>query len=211
MGKDKSEKKDKKEKKEKKRAETDGVHKHKKDKKEKKLSDVAEKELTAQVLEGLEKAEKTVVAEEIVVEVSEKPIGALVPFANPLAEDKTAKKVFKTVKKGMFLFFIFFTVFSPVVSILKRVNANISNQPLSTNLSSEESKKSSKLSAKVPHQQRTHPLLSLLESLFLPQISLLWTSSATFLYFVKITAFLMSLSRRAPSLVLPEPQKGPRV
>lgn len=101
MGKDKSEKKDKKEKKEKKRSETDGVHKtSKKEKKEKKLSDVAEKELTAQVLEGLEKKD---VVEEVVavnVEVTEKPIGALVPFANPLAEDKTAKKVFKTVKKG---------------------------------------------------------------------------------------------------------------
>jgi H/ACA ribonucleoprotein complex subunit 2 len=100
MGKDKSEKKDKKEKKEKKRSETDGVHKSKKEKKEKKLSEVAEKELTAQVLEGLEQKDA---AEEVVAvngEVTETPIGALVPFANPLAEDKTAKKVFKTVKKG---------------------------------------------------------------------------------------------------------------
>ena len=104
MGKDKSEKKDKKEKKEKKRSETDGVHKSsKKEKKEKKLSEVAEKELTAQVLEGLEK--KDAVVEEVVAvngEAAETPIGALVPFANPLAEDKTAKKVFKTVKKGAF-------------------------------------------------------------------------------------------------------------
>ncbi|KUL88600.1 hypothetical protein ZTR_05192 [Talaromyces verruculosus] len=102
MGKDKSEKKDKKEKKEKKRSETDGVHKSsKKEKKEKKLSEVAEKELTAQVLEGLEK--KDAVVEEVVAvngEAAEAPIGALVPFANPLAEDKTAKKVFKTVKKA---------------------------------------------------------------------------------------------------------------
>ncbi|EEA25615.1 snoRNA-binding protein [Talaromyces marneffei ATCC 18224] len=101
MGKDKSEKKDKKEKKEKKRSETDGVHKSsKKEKKEKKLSDAAEKELTAQVLEGLEAkgAVEEVIA--VDVEVTEKPIGALVPFANPLAEDKTAKKVFKTVKKA---------------------------------------------------------------------------------------------------------------
>ncbi|MCJ1329196.1 snoRNA-binding protein [Thelotrema lepadinum] len=29
-----------------------------------------------------------------------KPIGALVPFANPLADEKVAKKVFKSVKKG---------------------------------------------------------------------------------------------------------------
>ena len=110
MGKDKSEKKDKKEKKEKKRSETDGVHKSsKKEKKEKKLSEVAEKELTAQVLEGLEK--KDAVVEEVVAvngEAAEAPIGALVPFANPLAEDKTAKKVFKTVKKGWFFSSIFF-------------------------------------------------------------------------------------------------------
>jgi H/ACA ribonucleoprotein complex subunit 2 len=30
----------------------------------------------------------------------ERPIGALVPFANPLVEDKQAKKVLKSVKKG---------------------------------------------------------------------------------------------------------------
>jgi hypothetical protein len=29
-----------------------------------------------------------------------RPVGALVPFANPLADDKAAKKVFKCVKKG---------------------------------------------------------------------------------------------------------------
>lgn len=29
-----------------------------------------------------------------------RPLGALVPFANPLADDKTARKVFKCVKKG---------------------------------------------------------------------------------------------------------------
>ena len=31
-----------------------------------------------------------------------RPVGALVPFANPLADEKVAKKVFKSVKKGMF-------------------------------------------------------------------------------------------------------------
>lgn len=114
MGKDKSEKKDKKEKKEKRRSETEGVHKPKKEKKEKKLqlSESAEKEITAQVLEGLDSAEKEQIAEVVVnghmeVDVTEaKPIGALVPFANPLAEDKTAKKVFKTVKKGKFCFLV---------------------------------------------------------------------------------------------------------
>jgi H/ACA ribonucleoprotein complex subunit 2 len=31
-----------------------------------------------------------------------RPVGALVPFANPLADEKVAKKVFKGVKKGEF-------------------------------------------------------------------------------------------------------------
>ncbi|KAH8698559.1 50S ribosomal protein L30e-like protein [Talaromyces proteolyticus] len=99
MGKDKSEKKDKKEKKEKKRSETDGVQKQKKEKKkEKKLSEVAEKE----ILEELQKPETVEVNGAVeVTELADKPIGALVPFANPLVEEeKTAKKVFKTVKKS---------------------------------------------------------------------------------------------------------------
>ena len=32
--------------------------------------------------------------------LAERPVGALVPFANPLADEKVAKKVFKGVKKG---------------------------------------------------------------------------------------------------------------
>lgn len=39
-------------------------------------------------------------ATEITKVVVTKPIGALVPFAVPLADDKAAKKVFKSVKKG---------------------------------------------------------------------------------------------------------------
>lgn len=104
MASERPDKKEKKEKKEKRRSETDGVHKPKKEKKEKKLSENAEKELTAQVLEGLEKQADDVVVngtvEVVEVATETKPIGALVPFANPLAEDKTAKKVFKTVKKA---------------------------------------------------------------------------------------------------------------
>lgn len=108
MAKDKADKEKKREKKEKKRSETDGVHKSKKDKKKSVLSNAVEKELTDKVLEGLEKAD----AKEVVVngdveatpaeqkEVKSRPVGALVPFANPLVEDKTAKKVLKTVKKG---------------------------------------------------------------------------------------------------------------
>lgn len=33
--------------------------------------------------------------------LANRPVGALVPFAHPLAEDKVSKKVFKAVKRGM--------------------------------------------------------------------------------------------------------------
>ena len=51
-------------------------------------------------------------AEEMDVEKTAKgaatrPVGALVPFANPLADEKVAKKVFRGVKKGEFLFLFF--------------------------------------------------------------------------------------------------------
>jgi len=39
-------------------------------------------------------------AMEIEAQVESRPVGALVPFANPLAEDKVAKKVLKSVKKA---------------------------------------------------------------------------------------------------------------
>ncbi|KAK2808779.1 hypothetical protein FQN50_004451 [Emmonsiellopsis sp. PD_5] len=102
MGKDKADKDRKKEKKEKRRSETDGVHK-KSSKKDKKkdtslLAEAAEKELTTKVLEQISKPEAEAPA--VAAESSEKPVGALVPFANPLAEDKVAKKVLKSVKKA---------------------------------------------------------------------------------------------------------------
>ena len=101
MGKDKTEKikKDKKEK----RSETDGVKKSKKDKKSKLNGD----NVAAAHEEALKQSEAPVVETvELVVkdlsgEVVVKPVGALVPFANPLADDKVAKKVLKSVKKGM--------------------------------------------------------------------------------------------------------------
>jgi hypothetical protein len=104
MGKDKTEKKDKREKKEK-RAEKDGVHKSKKDKKEKKdktvLAEAVEKELTTKVLEGIDQADGSVNGDKPeVMEIDGRPVGAVVPFASPLVEDKSAKKVLKTVKKG---------------------------------------------------------------------------------------------------------------
>jgi H/ACA ribonucleoprotein complex subunit 2 len=101
MAKDKSEKKERKEKKEK-RSETDGVKKSKKEKKAKLSGDNI-----AAALEEVNNAESTEVAVvtsadgEVVVKA--KPLGALVPFANPLADEKTTKKVLKSVKKGIFL------------------------------------------------------------------------------------------------------------
>lgn len=113
MGKDKVEKEKKRAEKKEKRAEKDGVHKVKKEKKDKKdkkdktvLADAVEKEITSQVLEGLDQAASAAVAVKGDVEVDamavDRPVGAVVPFANPLVEDKQAKKVLKSVKKGTF-------------------------------------------------------------------------------------------------------------
>ncbi|KAJ5940871.1 hypothetical protein N7516_001039 [Penicillium verrucosum] len=103
MGKDKVEKKDRAEKKEK-RAEKDGVHKVKKEKKEKKdktaLVDAAEKEVVSEAMEGVEETAVAVKGEGEVDAAVDRPVGALVPFANPLVEDKQAKKVLKSVKKA---------------------------------------------------------------------------------------------------------------
>jgi H/ACA ribonucleoprotein complex subunit 2 len=98
MGKDKSEKKEKKEK----RSEKDGVKKPKKEKKSK-LSD---ENLAAAFEQAVKEPEtpvvetKDLVVKESSSEVVVKPVGALVPFANPLADEKAAKKVLKSVKKG---------------------------------------------------------------------------------------------------------------
>ncbi|OQD78705.1 hypothetical protein PENDEC_c001G03284 [Penicillium decumbens] len=108
MGKDKVEKEKKRAEKKEKRADKDGVHKagkkEKKDKKDKTiLADAVEKEITSQVLDGLDQAAvatASVVVEDPMVVDGERPIGALVPFANPLVEDKQAKKVLKSVKKA---------------------------------------------------------------------------------------------------------------
>jgi H/ACA ribonucleoprotein complex subunit 2 len=99
MAKEKSEKRDKKEKKEK-RSDADGVKKSKKEKKSKLNGDNV-----AAALEEVTKVEADVEAKDLVVkegsgEVVLKPVGALVPFANPLADEKVTKKVLKSVKKG---------------------------------------------------------------------------------------------------------------
>lgn len=114
MAKERTEKKDKREKKEK-RAEKDGVSKtSKKEKKEKKdkvaLADAVEKELTTKVLDGLDQAATEAPvngAETERMDVDSRPVGAVVPFASPLVEDKNAKKVLKSVKKGKDIFLSF--------------------------------------------------------------------------------------------------------
>jgi H/ACA ribonucleoprotein complex subunit 2 len=97
MGKVKSEKKEKKEK----RSETDGVKKFKKEKKSK----LNGTNIAAVVEETIKDTDAPVVKNEALVkglsgELDIKPVGALVPFAKPLADEKTTKKVLKSVKKG---------------------------------------------------------------------------------------------------------------
>lgn len=100
---EKKERKEKKEKKEK-RSEKEGVHKSKKEKKEKKsaeeghvatplLNKLAEEEPEDSIMKDDEDSK-----EKVKVAV---PLGALVPFANPLADEKVGKKVLRSVKKGM--------------------------------------------------------------------------------------------------------------
>lgn len=104
MAKDKSEKK---EKKEKKLTEENGVKKEKKEKKSRKSDvTVALNELEAQTpgSVAIDADGDVVVADaDASTEVKARlviPAEALVPFANPLADDKQTKKVLKGVKKG---------------------------------------------------------------------------------------------------------------
>ncbi|KAI9742178.1 MAG: snoRNA-binding protein [Claussenomyces sp. TS43310] len=111
MGKDKSEKKDKSSRKDKeKRSETDGVKKAKKDKKSKLSGDNVAAALSATLNKDEEEVTAAAALPLIEAEVlltqdtnggaNAKPVGALVPFAAPLADDKVTKKVLKSVKKA---------------------------------------------------------------------------------------------------------------
>ncbi|KAF2806568.1 L30e-like protein [Mytilinidion resinicola] len=119
MGKDKSEKKDRKEKKEK-LTEVNGVSKKskkdKKEKKEKRKSDVTELLEAGLDSETSPAPVETVIRTKAKAKVDEDGdedmsdaeapvapatiVGAVVPFANPLADDKQTKKVLKSVKKA---------------------------------------------------------------------------------------------------------------
>lgn len=103
---DKEERSQEKRAKKEKRSETDGVHKCKKDKKEKKRTiKIEATEVTGKLLSSLKEGTSSSlevkgdgIAEP---EIRSAPLlGALVPFANPLADEKVQKKVLKSVKKG---------------------------------------------------------------------------------------------------------------
>lgn len=98
-------------------SDSDGVHKSKDSKKEKRKERTA---LAEKVANAVESGKVVVVDDEEVIAKSDvqedenegkkkdkrgsmRPVGALVPFANPLADEKVAKKVFKGVKKGVCL------------------------------------------------------------------------------------------------------------
>lgn len=91
-----------------KRSEKDGVHKSKKVKPEKKkAADAEDAEITTKLLITLEDEKPGSIAKEkddgVAVKVKPAPLlGALVPFAHPLADEKVQKKVLKSVKKGPF-------------------------------------------------------------------------------------------------------------
>ncbi|KAI1380777.1 L30e-like protein [Hypoxylon crocopeplum] len=106
MGATKPEKKEKKEKKDKKRSEADGIAKSKKDKKDKKekkeklkdavnaaFDDQLQADAAASVTVVKDDSEKTA---KVLVPV----VGALVPFALPLADEKATKKIMKGVRKA---------------------------------------------------------------------------------------------------------------
>ena len=122
MGKEKPADSSKKEKKEhkkdrsQKRSSKDGVHKSSKSsKKDSKIlvtataaEEVSEIDVTTKLLNTLEETKPGSIAikENGAIEVKVKAaplLGALVPFANPLADEKVGKKVLKSVKKGIYL------------------------------------------------------------------------------------------------------------
>jgi H/ACA ribonucleoprotein complex subunit 2 len=101
---------EKEEKKKKKRSDENGVHKSSSDKKEKKEKKAKREALAEKALNEIQTAPAEAKSDDEgeVAEVDGKskqalrPAGALVPFANPLADEKVAKKVFKSVKKGLY-------------------------------------------------------------------------------------------------------------
>ena len=103
--KDKEERKREKKEKKEKRSEKDGVHKSKKEKKVKEAALAENDNVATKLLNKLEEEKPGSMAMKengnVEVKVKTAPLlGALVPFANPLADEKVGKKVLKSVKKG---------------------------------------------------------------------------------------------------------------
>lgn len=103
--KDKEERKREKKERKEKRSEKDGVHKSKKEKKVTEAALAENDNVATKLLNKLEEEKPGSVAIKenggVEVKVKTAPIlGALVPFANPLADEKVGKKVLKSVKKG---------------------------------------------------------------------------------------------------------------
>ena len=178
-----SHKKSKSEKKEK-RSEKDGVHKSKKDKSEKKPVPVPETEgsdvdvdvapVAQPLVEKLANGntmKKETENGEMEIDIKAKPaplVGALVPFANPLADEKVGKKVLKSVKKGEIL------LSYPHCPTLYYANTNYSHfQPPKTNRSNAASKRSSNHFVNPPRPQHPPPPLRP-ESSFWLRISRQW-------------------------------------
>ena len=189
---DKEERKREKQAKKEKRSERDGVHKSKKDKKEKHREVPVEDENDVKPIKLVE--ESTEVSVDAIMtealfhklgnqdpesdmkvataeDVSSEPVllGALVPFANPLADEKAQKKVLKSIKKGLSLYYGVFTFGGLHCLKSALLTSPVQLSPLALqrpkiDVSSVASKRSSSLSGNLPQQQHRqaanpHPLL----------------------------------------------------
>lgn len=163
-----------------KRSEKDGVHKSKKDKKEKHreapvkdendvkpiklIKEATEIFVDANMTEALlHKLENQDPKHDAKVVTSEDApsgpvlLGALVPFANPLADEKTQKKVLKSVKKGLSLYYgvSHFQRFALSQTCIANVSvlSHLVLQRPKIGVSSVASKKSSSPSGNLPQQR----------------------------------------------------------
>ena len=201
-------------KKEAKRSETNRVHKSKSDKKDKKEKKIAaeaaaDTEVTTKLLNALEDTKPgSVVTKEktgdLEIKVKSAPLlGALVPFANPLADEKVGKKVLKGVKKGVVESFS--TIFTG-----KRKNQtdrSIATYKLQkTSPSNAVSRKSSNASANPNWPPQL--VVELPPSSFWPPISLPWTSSRISLSSAKITGYRTCLCPRGRNWARPAARRG---
>ena len=165
---------------------TKSAKEDKKDKKEKtKLAERVLKEIQnepAASTNGV-KADESDEEEQIIVDKkgAVRPVGALVPFANPLADEKVGKKVFKSVKKGS----------SVLLCVFPKNFVLILLQRLSTGRSSEASRKSSK------RCESRRPTIRHCRkgSWCWQRISARWMSSAISRYCVRITIYPTSTFR----------------